>query len=432
MSALPSSALANQLLLIDNASRCITTAALAVTPAKKPVKQYDFTVGDDKAEHVFVQFRAEYVAPLNNEINAALMLSALVGWYQPNGKGESKLRKHDSNGVWWIAKSHSHWLAELGLSRKESTRATEILVTSGVIEVWKYPFDGHACNHYRLKCADGGSMLNGVPSFKELAHVPGGHTAMYPAGTSSCTPGAQLITDIQTKTTTADTFKDFAGQNLPATSEHPEAPTGATGKPGNVKTITPSSLEVLPPPPHCAAPPAPAPDVVKPVKPLKGCALLESIWRTYLETEHKMYCGAFTSKQGGKIRDFSRRVRAAGFDPADTLRKLLSPQNKVAWDKIRSRIELDDPKAAVPPRPDLDFICTYKRLDVLITMMIERRNADAAQEAYLAQHSAKMILPAEPKPEPVAAPAPVAVPSVPEVKTDWLAELAALKKPAAA
>ncbi|AMM14940.1 hypothetical protein AX768_13375 [Burkholderia sp. PAMC 28687] len=242
MSALPSAALFKEFIFIDNAVRCKTTAALDLTPAKptpvkKPERRYDFAVRDDKAEHTFVQFRAEYVEPLHNEINAALMLSALVGWYQPNGKGESKLRKQDGNGVWWIAKSHSHWLTELGLSRKESTRATEILVKSGVIEVWKYPFDGHACNHYRLKCADGGSMLDGVPSFKELAHVPGGHTAMYPAGTSSCTPGVQLITDIQTKTTYTPTCKQAVSEETAEAGQAPGQGKGEPGKKGSVKPV---------------------------------------------------------------------------------------------------------------------------------------------------------------------------------------------------
>lgn len=153
-----------------------------------------------------VFIRRGYIALLDGDILAALMLSQIVYWYLPEKKtGKAKLRvPHE--GKYWLAKSHKGWFDECGFSQDQTRRCLKVLKDRGIVEVKTFKFDGAPTVHVRLCIAYGKNKLKVPPRAEEL-HVKQVGGADVPAIHLGPSPNpfvlqAKPITETTTETTT--------------------------------------------------------------------------------------------------------------------------------------------------------------------------------------------------------------------------------------
>lgn len=162
-----------------------------------------------------VLFYRPFVDLLDGDILAALMLSQIFYWYKPGKNGQSKLKKY-KHGKWWLAKSVSHWQAELGLTPKQSRRALAVLEARGLIETCIMRFEGHGTTHLRFAFAEGRqvfdtqqAVLAAISCSSSMssgaAPVPSEATLLCPAGQSN---------NIDYSESTTQTTNAIAGQSL--------------------------------------------------------------------------------------------------------------------------------------------------------------------------------------------------------------------------
>lgn len=102
----------------------------------------------EKASQDTVDVKLIYI-DLVDDLVTGVLLSQIVYWYLPNKSGESKLRVQ-KEGNYWIAKKREDWWNEIRISPKQFDRASDLLVSKGIIEKKKFKFAGDPVVHIRL------------------------------------------------------------------------------------------------------------------------------------------------------------------------------------------------------------------------------------------------------------------------------------------
>jgi hypothetical protein len=105
----------------------------------------------EKASQDTIDFKMCYV-DMADDLVSGLLLSQIIYWYLPSknrSEAETKLRvKRD--GVLWIAKGRTEWYDEIRLSPKQFDRASNLLVSLGLIEKKVMKFGEETKVHVRL------------------------------------------------------------------------------------------------------------------------------------------------------------------------------------------------------------------------------------------------------------------------------------------
>lgn len=89
----------------------------------------------------FVQVYPEFIDLLDGDHLAAMMLSRIYFWHQPDKKGNSRLRVV-KNGRNWLVKSNTHWAEELRFTRSQTNRCLSKLRDLGLIKTELHKFQG--------------------------------------------------------------------------------------------------------------------------------------------------------------------------------------------------------------------------------------------------------------------------------------------------
>jgi hypothetical protein len=86
---------------------------------------------------------------LTKTANQAIVLSAILPWFEPNQDGKSKLRVK-KDGYWWRANSHEQLSRETGLKLFQVKLAVKGLVLNHILIRKQYPFAGKNVLHVRI------------------------------------------------------------------------------------------------------------------------------------------------------------------------------------------------------------------------------------------------------------------------------------------
>jgi hypothetical protein len=86
---------------------------------------------------------------ITRRANEAIVLGAILPWFEPNEHGKTKLRIN-RDGNWWRANSHVQLADETGLSATQVKRALVGLKKAGLIVTADYLFQGRRTLHVRI------------------------------------------------------------------------------------------------------------------------------------------------------------------------------------------------------------------------------------------------------------------------------------------
>jgi hypothetical protein len=301
----------------------------------------------------------DYVALLDEDVMAGLMLSQIVYWHLPSKiTGDSKLRIC-KDGMWWLSKSHREWTLECGLSRKQSSRCLALLEARGLITTKVFAFNTAPTIHLRLSLLSGKSLLKDVPTAAELAAgtLPEKNTGGVsfasasakplplkaqsngPKGALHCSqesipllPEAQSITETTTETTSENPVPNGDGNVAMGASIEQPNPNGQEGKTNTEE----KSME--------------AKKILEKMQD-RPATTDEAHWKRKMSLVFPDGVLVLSSKDKAMLKSFCRLVRDVDRDPRAVMDFAVEK-----WGDFCSRAQLEAGLAYAPSKPCIGFL----------------------------------------------------------------------------